>query len=105
MEPAQPLDGKETNAVTTGTTTAVAAGTGVTAVEKVVTPYSFHIALNANAKILRKLSSVQGPRNALSSPMWATHVVMTKTTTAAAIGTMEIAAGRAVTSTNSLIVR
>jgi len=105
MEPAQPLDGKVTNAVTTGTTTAVAAGTVVTAVARVVTPYSIHIALNATAKILRKLSSVQGPRNVLSSPMWATNVVMTKTTTVDAIGTMEIAAERAVTSTNSLIVR
>lgn len=105
MEAAQPLDGKAINAVTTGTTTAVAAGTVVTAVEKVVTLYSIHIALNASAKILRKLLSVQEPRNVPSSPMRATNVVMTKTTTATAIGTMEIAAGTAVTNTNSLIVR
>jgi len=105
MEPAPPLDGKVTNAVTTGITTAVAAGTVATAVERVVTNYSIHIAPNASAKILRKLSSVQGPRHVLSNPMWATNVVMTKTTTVAAIGTMEIAAGRAVISTNSLIAR
>merc|ERR1739848_516333 len=40
-----------------------AAGTVATAVERVVTNYSIHIAPNASAKILRKLSSVQGPRH------------------------------------------
>jgi len=94
-----------TNAVTTGTTTAVVAGMVVTAVEKVVTLYSTRTAQNASAKILRKRLSAQGRKNVFSSPTWATNVATMQTTTAVAIGTMEIAAGKAATSTNSLIVR
>jgi len=94
-----------TNAVTTETTTAVAAGTVVTAAERVVTLCSLLIAQIANAKIPRKLLSVQALKNVPSSPTWATNDAMTKITTAIAIGTMEIAAGKAVTSTNSLTAK
>jgi len=105
VEPAKPLDGKVTNAATMAITTAVVAGTVVTAVEKVVTRYSISIAPNVSVQILRKRKSVQRTTNVVSSPIPATNVATMQTTTAVAIGTMVIAAGRAATNTNALIAK
>merc|ERR1719237_2023001 len=87
------------------TTTAAVAGTLVTVAVKAVTSCSFLIALPANVWTHRKRKSVRRTKNAVSPHTWAMVVVTMKTTIAAAIGTMVIAAGRTKTNSNTLTAR
>merc|ERR1712037_499290 len=97
--------GEVTNAATMATTTAVAAGTLVTVAGKAATSISMIIARYANALTHRKRKSVRRTKNAVSPHTWAMVVVTMKTTFAAAIGTMVIAAGRTKTNSNTRTAR
>lgn len=92
--PARPKRGKVMGAATMGTTTVAVTGMVVTAVAKAVTSINFLIARNVNAKIPRKRKrSARRSINALCLHTTEMDVAMMETTTAAAIGTMVIAAG------------
>jgi len=105
-ESARPRNGKVTNAATTTITTAVVAGTAVTAVERLATNFSYHIAQNVFAKIPRKRrKSVRRAENVVSNSTWVMAVATMKTTTAAATGTVVTAVGRVTTNTNTRTAR
>lgn len=101
-EPARAIAGKETSAAMMGITTAVVIGTMVTAAVQAVTSTSLTIVQSAYAKIPRsRATNVQGIKHAVPPISWAIHVAMIKTTTAAAIGTVVIAAGKITTAYNT----
>jgi len=101
-ELARVLLGRETSAATMGITTAVVIGTVVTAAVQAVTNTSLVIVQCVYAKIPHyRAANVQGTGHVVPPTLWAIHVVMTKTTTVAAIGTVVIAAVKIMTSSNS----
>jgi len=101
-EPAAMNSGKRTSAATMGITTVAVIGTAVTAAGKAATCTSLAIVQSVYAKMARKWSNnVQGTDHVVTPATLAIHVAMTQTTTAAAIGTMVIAAGKITTTCNS----
>lgn len=101
-EPARARPGKTTSAAMMGITTAVVIGTVVIAAVQAVTSTSSAIVRIAYAKIPHyRAMDVQGTKHVVALISWAIHVAMIKTTTAAAIGTVVIAAGKITTSYNT----
>jgi len=103
--PAKVRAGRATNAAMMEITTVAVAGTVVTAAEKVETSISFLTVQNASAKIPTKRKSVRRAENVASPRTWAMDVATMLTTTVAAIGTMETAAGRVTININSRTAR
>merc|ERR1712032_1714960 len=81
------------------------AGTVVTTAEKVETSTSILTVQNASAKIPTTRKSVRTTENVASPHTWAMDVATMLTTTVAAIGTMETAAGRVPININSRTTR
>lgn len=101
-EPAATISGKMTSAATMGITTAVVIGTVVTAAGKAATSTSLTIVQSVYAKIPHKQPiNVQGTEHVVTPATLAIHVAMIQTTTAAAIGTVVIAAVKITTTCNS----
>jgi len=89
-----------------GITTVVVIGTVATAAVQAVTSTSLAIVRSVYAKIPRyRANNVQGTEHVALPTLWGINVVMTKTTTVAAIGTVVIAAGKITTSSNSRTAR
>jgi len=99
--PVKNQSGKATNVVTMGITIIVATGTAVTVAGLAVIRTSSVIVRNVVAETPRsKRASVLRQTNVVCPSSMAMAVVTTKTTTAAATGTMVTAAGRIMTNFN-----
>jgi len=99
--PVKHQSGKATNVVTMAITIIVATGTAVTVAGLAVTRTSTVIVRNVVAETPRsKKASVPRKTNVVRPSTMAMAVVTTKTTTAAATGTMVTAAGRIMTHSN-----